>query len=54
MVEDKRFYIMYASWPEISKKARILVFWPDFLKNGDFFFFNNNKAIAKLTFKDNL
>ena len=44
---DLKFRAKWAKYPNIGILAQ-------FLKNGDIFFFNSNKAIAKITFKDDL
>ena len=43
-----------AKWAKLSEKGPKFGILAGFLKNGDIFFFNNNKAIAKITFKDDL
>ena len=40
--------------PKLQYSSLFQVILTRFLKNGDIFLFNNNKAIAKITFKDDL
>ena len=40
-----------AKWAKWSEKGPNFGILARFLKNGDIFFFNNNKAIAKITLK---